>query len=57
MHIFIDESGSFAPVDRGQVTPSLIGALVVPDQLKEKLFARYAQRCVSFPKDKSGGVI
>ena len=57
MHIFIDESGSFAPVDRGQVTPSLIGALVVPDQLKEKLFARYAQRRVSLPKDKSGEVI
>lgn len=56
MHIFIDESGTFAPVKNGERSLSLVGALIVPDWSLPKLLTRYAQRRVSLPKNSSGEV-
>jgi hypothetical protein len=42
LHIFIDESGSFALGAAGH-SVSLVGALVVPEHKIDKLFAKYAR--------------
>jgi hypothetical protein len=44
MHIFIDESGTFKPVEEGHgPSISLVGALIVPDCQRDELFRRYAK--------------
>src|SRR6476620_2352390 len=41
MHIFVDESGSFAGFEVGSV--GVVGALVIPDQKLSYLTARYGR--------------
>lgn len=55
MHIFIDESGSFSPV-RGGYSPSVMGALVIPERNLDRVFARYSKLRTALPKSKSGEV-
>lgn len=51
MHIFIDESGSFG---RGQTgaTPSVVGALVVPDSSLLKVCSKFERLRAQLPKEK-----
>ena len=51
MHIFIDESGSFALGPSGN-SLSLVGALIVPDHKLEKLFGKYARIRSGLRKDR-----
>ena len=49
MHIFIDESGTFAFPQNGGESPCVLGALVIPDHKIELLYRRYARLRQSFP--------
>ena len=51
MHIFIDESGSFATGPSGN-SLSLVGALIVPDHKLEKLFGKYGRIRIGLRKDR-----
>ena len=51
MHIFLDESGTFALPAPGTFSPSIVGALVVPDFKLAKLEQRYARLRHRLPKD------
>jgi hypothetical protein len=51
MHIFVDESGSFA-LNPPRSSVSHVGALVVPDHKIEKLFSKYRKLRPSLPKHK-----
>lgn len=55
MNIFIDESGSFTPVSSGY-SPSVIGALIVPDHKLKILFEKYARIRHNLPKSRTGEV-
>ncbi|TWB19557.1 hypothetical protein FBZ99_101330 [Rhizobium sp. ERR 1071] len=50
MHIFIDESGTFAGVGSGKPAVSAIGALILTSYSLPKLFNRYQQLRTNFPK-------
>jgi hypothetical protein len=55
MHIFLDETGSFGGV--GQFpSPSLVGALVIPDQRLSSVEKAYAKLRKTFPVDDKGEV-
>lgn len=41
MHIFIDESGTFALPEKRGHSISLVGALIIPDSSRDELFRRY----------------
>src|SRR5438552_3936090 len=41
MHIFIDESGSFTGFEAGSI--SVVGALIIPDVLLEKIAKKYSR--------------
>ena len=56
VHIYIDESGNFAPVAPGKHSVSVVGALVVPDHKRDQLFARYSRLRLRLPKSASGEV-
>jgi len=49
MHIFIDESGSFSGFHPNSV--SVVGALVIPDVMMDKLGKKYAKFRDKLPKD------
>lgn len=49
MYIFVDESGSFAKTSQG-FSPSVVGALVVPDLAMSKLLRKYAKLRLQLPK-------
>jgi hypothetical protein len=49
VHIFIDESGSFAGFHAGSI--SVVGALIIPDVLIDKVNAKYAKLRASLPKE------
>lgn len=51
MHIFIDESGTFAFPPEGEVSPSIVGALIVPDCTIAKLFQKYEKVRRRLPKE------
>lgn len=53
MHIFIDESGTFAIPQEGALSPCVIGALVIPDFKVEKLFRKYETLRQNLPQDGS----
>lgn len=51
MHIFIDETGTFTGV--GQVSsPSLVGALIIPDTKTDEVRKRYEKIRAHLPKEK-----
>lgn len=50
MRVFIDESGSFAPVD-APPSPSLVGALVIPDEKWDRLVSKYQRIRSRLPKE------
>lgn len=50
MHIFIDESGTFAIPEGGQSSPCLIGALIVPDFRLDHLLGKYHSRRQNLPQ-------
>jgi hypothetical protein len=56
MHIFVDESGNFAPVAATRHSVSVVGALVIPDNKIDQLFARYARLRKRLPKSPNGEV-
>ena len=56
MHIFVDESGTFAPVDQGTHSVSAVGALVVPDVKLPLLIRNYLNLRRALPKTLSGEV-
>jgi hypothetical protein len=49
MHIYVDESGSFVPSGT-KAGISLVGALVIPDGRKAKIFSKYAALRSRLPK-------
>lgn len=51
MEIYIDESGTFSGFG-GARKPSVVGALIIPEAVRDDLFARYAALRLSLPKDK-----
>jgi hypothetical protein len=51
MHIFIDESGTFAFPPDGEVSPSIVGALIVPDCAIAQLFKKYERLRGRLPKE------
>lgn len=51
MHIFIDESGTFAIPEAGQTSPCLVGALIVPDHAIDQLFRKYERLRKHLPKE------
>jgi hypothetical protein len=55
MHIFIDETGSFSGVGKFP-SPSLVGALIIPDAHLPRLEKRYRTIRKRFPKDDKGEV-
>jgi hypothetical protein len=55
MHIFVDETGSFTGIGQSP-SISLVGALIIPDSLLDKLERKYAKLRKSFPKDEKGEV-
>jgi hypothetical protein len=56
MHIFMDESGTFAPVTPGAVGLSVVGALVAPEATWALVQRKWARKRLSFPKDRAGEV-
>jgi hypothetical protein len=55
MHIFIDETGSFAGIGKSP-SISLVGALIVPDSRLASLEKKYRKLRKPFPKDDKGEV-
>lgn len=53
---YIDESGTFVPVDEGLTSVSAVGALVVPSVSRIKLFSKYESLRKSLPKNSKGEV-
>lgn len=51
MHIFIDESGTFAFPPEGEVSPSVVGALIVPECSILQLFRKYERVRKRLPKE------
>lgn len=51
MRIFIDESGNFSEVNQGISSPSLVGALIIPDEKFDRLTMRYAKLRANLPID------
>lgn len=56
MYIFMDESGSFAPVEPGQIGLSVVGALVIPEAKWDLVERKYRRIRLSLPKDANGEV-
>jgi hypothetical protein len=54
VRIFIDESGSFTGFHAGSI--SVVGALVIPDVMMDKLTRKYAKFRDRLPQDESGEV-
>src|SRR5438552_2197015 len=52
MHIFIDESGTFAPVKTSAPSISAVAALVVPDAILPTLERKYLKMREDLPKSK-----
>lgn len=52
MHIFIDESGTFAGIDRGEPAVSTLGALILPTHVLPRLFRRYFRIRSTLPTRK-----
>ena len=50
MRIFIDESGTFSGFEAGSV--SVVGALVIPDVLVDKIEKKYAKLRANLPQEK-----
>ena len=53
---YIDESGTFVPIDEGLTSVSVVGALVVPSVSRVKLFNKYQKLRSSLPKNSKGEV-
>ena len=51
MHIFLDESGTFAFPPKGEFSPSVLGALIVPDCTIDRLFQKYERVRNRLPKE------
>lgn len=51
MHIFIDESGTFAIPPRGSESPCALGALVIPDHKIDLLYRRYERLRQQLPQE------
>ncbi len=51
MHIFIDESGTFAIPKNERFSPCVQGALIIPDYKIDQLFNKYARIRESLPKE------
>ncbi|WP_326914192.1 hypothetical protein [Sphingopyxis chilensis] len=51
MHIFIDESGTFAIPAAGQTSPCIVGALIVPNYTIDRLFQKYERLRQHLPKE------
>ena len=49
MHVFIDESGSFAGFHEGSI--SVVGALVIPDVMRDNLSKKYAKLRANLPQE------
>jgi hypothetical protein len=56
MYIFMDESGSFAPVEAGQIGLSVVGALVVAEAKWGLVEKKYRKIRPSLPMDLNGEV-
>ena len=52
MHIYLDESGTFAGWDTNSDAISVLGALVLPSSRLDKIFAKYSKLRLSLPKRK-----
>jgi len=51
MHIFIDESGTFAIPHDGRFSPCIVGAIIVPDFKLDQLFRKYERIRQNLPQE------
>jgi hypothetical protein len=49
VHVFIDESGSFAGFHAGSI--SVVGALIIPDVLLDRIIKKYANLRSKLPQE------